>query len=88
MQAARFLVRGRVQGVGFRVSTRRCAIELDLHGFARNLADGRVEVVAQGTPVAIDALEEWLRHGPPLARVDDVHREAAVVADIAGFGCG
>jgi acylphosphatase len=68
----RFLVSGRVQRVGFRAATRRRAAELGLGGFARNLPDGRVEVVAVGAPGAVAALRDWLAHGPMLARVDRV----------------
>jgi acylphosphatase len=77
MAAARFLVSGRVQGVAFRAHTRMQAIALGLCGHARNLPDGRVEVLAVGDAEAIERLAEWLRHGPPLARVDRVVREAA-----------
>ena len=72
--AARFLVSGKVQGVWFRASTREQALALGLAGFARNLEDGRVEVLAIGDAGAIDTLAAWLRHGPPLARVDRVER--------------
>ena len=75
--AARFLVRGKVQGVFFRASTRDQARRLGLRGFARNLADGRVEVLAAGSGEAIDALGRWLEHGPSQARVEEVQREVA-----------
>jgi acylphosphatase len=77
MEAARFLVSGRVQGVFFRASTREQAQRLELRGHARNLPDGRVEVLAAGEADAIDALDRWLQHGPPQARVDAVERQAA-----------
>lgn len=77
MTAARFFIRGHVQGVAFRVHTRERALALGLRGHARNLADGRVEVLAVGDAGAIERLAEWLRHGPPSARVDAVDREAA-----------
>ena len=77
MPAARFLVSGKVQGVFFRASTREQAQRLGLRGHARNLPDGRVEVLAVGDADAIDALARWLQHGPPQARVDVVAREAA-----------
>ncbi|WP_133501184.1 acylphosphatase [Cognatilysobacter terrigena] len=76
MSAARFLVEGRVQGVAFRAHARHEAENLGLTGHARNLPDGRVEVVAHGDVAAIEALAEWLALGPPHARVDAVHREA------------
>ncbi len=77
MAATRFLVRGKVQGVWFRASTRDVAVRLGLRGYAKNLADGRVEVLATGDATGIDVLAKWLRHGPPLARVDAVACHAA-----------
>jgi acylphosphatase len=74
MSSARFLVSGKVQGVFFRASTRHEALKLGLNGHARNLADGRVEVVASGLSEALHELEQWLWQGPPAARVDDVVR--------------
>lgn len=85
MIAARFLVTGRVQGVAFRAHTRDQARSLGLSGHAVNLPDGRVEVLARGDGAAIDALERWLAHGPPLARVDAISREATD-AGAAGDG--
>jgi acylphosphatase len=66
-------VSGRVQGVFYRASTRQRAQELGCRGYARNLVDGRVEVLAIGEPAAVHALIEWLRQGPPAAHVTDVH---------------
>lgn len=87
--AARFLVSGRVQGVSFRAYTRAQAVALGLRGFARNLADGRVEVLAVGDAVAVDQLGDWLWTGSPLARVDDVVRsEADAAAAGEGFPIG
>ena len=76
MAAARFLISGRVQGVAFRAHSRAQALALDLRGHARNLVDGRVEVLAVGDAEAVERLAAWLQHGPPSARVDAVHREA------------
>lgn len=76
MAAARFLVSGRVQGVWFRGATQREAGRLGLAGIARNLADGRVEVIASGEPAALGTLAEWLAEGPPLAVVDSVCQES------------
>jgi acylphosphatase len=67
-----FRVSGKVQGVYFRHSTRVEAKRLSLRGSVRNLPDGSVEVLAQGTPLAIEALRLWLHRGPALARVDVV----------------
>ena len=75
MSGARFLVAGRVQGVWFRAATREQALSLHLRGFARNLADGSVEVVAVGEDAALAALEQWLWQGPPLAKVAKVERQ-------------
>lgn len=75
MACVRFLVEGRVQGVCFRASTRAQALALGVNGYARNLPDGRVEVLAAGDEAAVEALAQWLRHGPPAARVDALHRQ-------------
>jgi acylphosphatase len=75
VSAARFLVSGRVQGVWFRAATRNEALGLGLRGLARNLDDGRVEVLAFGPAQALEALEAWLAIGPPQARVEKVRRE-------------
>ena len=75
MSGARFLVGGRVQGVWFRAATRERALALQLRGFARNLADGGVEVVAVGEEAALAELEQWLWQGPPLAKVATVGRQ-------------
>ena len=84
MPAARFLVAGKVQGVFFRASTRNEAHRLGLRGYARNLADGRVEVLVAGAEDGIQALAQWLQHGPPQARVDVVERETAVADGLTG----
>ncbi len=85
MAAARFFVAGRVQGVAFRAYAREQAHALGLQGYARNLGDGRVEVLAVGDPAAIEALARWLAHGPPAARVSDVARESAEGEIARGF---
>jgi acylphosphatase len=77
-EARRFLVSGRVQGVGFRAFARRAASRLGVVGYARNLADGRVEVLAIGADPALAELEAVLRRGPSLGRVDQVSGEEAV----------
>jgi acylphosphatase len=75
----RFLVSGVVQGVGFRWYVARHARALGLAGFARNLPDGRVEVVAAGADgAALDRLEQLLRAGPAHAQVDRVERQDGV----------
>jgi acylphosphatase len=72
LKAQRFLVSGRVQGVYFRVSTRQQALQLGLTGYAKNLPDGRVEVLAVGELAELNALSQWLWRGPPAASVTDV----------------
>ncbi|HEX7728074.1 MAG TPA: acylphosphatase [Terracidiphilus sp.] len=67
-----FLIRGRVQGVGFRWFVHREASELELHGWVRNTEEGDVEVVATGTPDELSDLRASLRRGPRGARVDNV----------------
>jgi acylphosphatase len=74
----RFLVAGMVQGVGYRWYAARHARELGLSGYARNLDDGRVEVVSAGDAQAMARLEALLRAGPAHARVDTVERHEEV----------
>ena len=71
-QARRFLVRGRVQGVGFRWFVEREAHILKIAGWVRNNSDGTVEVLAQGTRDQLSGLHSRLREGPRAARVYDV----------------
>jgi acylphosphatase len=85
----RALVSGRVQGVGFRFFVIRKARALGLAGEVRNLADGRVEVLAAGSRPALEELEEALRQGPSLSRVDRVQTEWDVpVSQINEFEIG
>lgn len=67
-----FTVSGKVQGVWFRASTREQALVLGLSGYVRNISDGRVQVEAQGNIDVLDKLEQWLQHGPPMAKVSGV----------------
>jgi acylphosphatase len=85
MSCAKFIVSGKVQGVCFRASTCDEARRLHLSGYAKNLADGSVEVLACGEAAAIDALERWLRIGPPAARVANVQRVGIEIAQASGF---
>ena len=84
----RFLISGRVQGVFYRASTREQAHKLKLTGHARNLPDGRVEVLACGDLMAIGNLEQWLWQGPMGAEVLDVEKQLveSVAESINGFG--
>jgi acylphosphatase len=72
VERRRFVVSGRVQGVGYRAFAARAARALDLSGGALNLDDGRVEVVAEGPAHALDRLQSALATGPRLSRVDGV----------------
>jgi acylphosphatase len=79
--ALRAIVSGRVQGVMFRAFVTRRAAALDVTGYTRNLADGTVEVVAEGRRQDLEALVEKLRQGPPYAVVEKV---ATVWSDYTG----
>lgn len=81
-----FLVSGRVQGVYFRGSACDVARGLDLTGWIRNLADGRVEAVACGDAAALDAFARWLAHGPPHAHVTDVVAREVEPQRFSDFG--
>lgn len=85
MMRAIFHISGRVHGVSFRAGTRTQALRLGIRGHACNLRDGRVEVVAEGAAASLDALEQWLRHGPIGARVDVLEREEYVELVANGF---
>jgi acylphosphatase len=82
--ARRCLVSGRVQGVFFRASARQKAIELGCTGYAKNLPDGRVEVLAVGPAPAVHSLTEWLWQGPPVAQVTDVKCADVPVGELNG----
>jgi acylphosphatase len=77
MPAARLIITGLVQGVGFRVWTRREARRRGLRGWVRNRSDGSVEVLVVGDAAAIDAMAEACRQGPAMARVEEVRRAPA-----------
>jgi len=81
----RCLVAGRVQGVYYRAAAADEAMRLVLDGWVKNLADGRVEVVAAGEPAAVAVLVRWLWKGPPAARVDAVHIEEWTGGVPSGF---
>jgi acylphosphatase len=88
MATRRYLVSGRVQGVSFRAATRHRARELGIDGHARNLDDGRVEVVASASDTALAQLESFLWRGPTFARVDAVEVEEFDVSAPPGFRIG
>ena len=84
--AHRFVVRGRVQGVGFRWFVEREAHILGISGWVRNKQDGSVEVLAQGSREQLLGLRLRLRQGPRAARVDDVEEfEAKPVSGLNTF---
>ena len=72
LAARRFIVRGRVQGVGFRYFAEHTARAEGIGGWVQSLPDGSVEVLAEGDRASVDRFEAKLRHGPPGARVDSV----------------
>ena len=69
---AHVFVSGRVQGVGYRYSTWDMAQLLKLNGWVRNLRDGRVEAVFEGTPAQVEEMLRWCHQGPPAAVVKEV----------------
>ena len=73
--SVRLRIRGRVQGVMFRASAADTARTLGITGYARNLADGAVEIVAEGRRMDLEAFIAWANTGPPLARVTQVDEE-------------
>jgi acylphosphatase len=81
----RFRITGRVQGVGYRYFALIEAQTLGVSGYAKNLRDGSVEVVAEGQAQAVSAFEARLREGPAFARVEVVDREALAVRGDQGF---
>lgn len=86
MQAYVLIVSGRVQGVGFRWFTEREAVKRDILGYVRNLEDGRVEILAQSTPSALEEFCERIRLGPSASRVDLVEiRTVEVDLELSSF---
>ena len=83
--ARRFTIKGRVQGVWFRDSTRKVAESLGISGHAINLNDGNVEVLACGEEAAIKQLADWLRDGPRMAKVSHVIEDDAAWEDLSSF---
>ncbi len=81
----RILVEGRVQGVFFRDTCRDEATAAGVAGWVRNLPDGRVEVVAEGDPAAVDRLESWCREGPSHADIAGVEVTEAEPEGLSGF---
>ncbi len=82
----RLEIRGRVQGVWFRGSAQKEALRLAIDGWARNRADGSVEILAEGLPASMGAFVEWCHSGPSGARVSRVDRHPEATGDdLNGF---
>jgi acylphosphatase len=84
----RCFISGRVQGVFFRASAAREARQLGISGYARNLPDGRVEVLACGDSSALDRFKAWLHRGPSTAEVSAVACEIQDYQPLSGFSTG
>ena len=85
ISARRWIVRGAVQGVGFRFFVQRRANELGLHGWTRNLDDGSVEVYATGQSTPLSKLAAALHTGPQMAHVRSVEEHEEAVESLRGF---
>lgn len=81
----RVLISGRVQGVSFRDACQRVAAEQGVAGWVRNLGDGRVEAVFEGTAEQVDRMMQWVHDGPRLAEVDDIAVQAEPAQGLTGF---
>lgn len=79
------LISGKVQGVGYRYSTFHQAHHLGIRGWVKNLLDGRVEAVFEGSPQAVQAMLRWCHNGPLGAVVNDVAVEYQEPQDLQGF---
>lgn len=88
MKALQIAISGRVQGVSYRASTRDEALRRGVHGWVRNLPDGRVEAWIEGDDEAVDAMLRWCRSGPPHARVDAIDVNTVEPAGHRGFEIG
>ena len=85
MLGRRYLISGRVHGVGFRFFTEAAGNRAGLNGWVRNLADGTVEIFAQGDDNDLQSFELQIRQGPPGARVTAVDVREAPLRDVTGF---
>ncbi|MBF8222045.1 MULTISPECIES: acylphosphatase [Halomonadaceae] len=84
-QCVKAWVSGQVQGVWYRRATQEQALQHGLTGYAKNLPDGRVEVLLCGEEEAVRAVTQWLWQGPPAARVSQVSLEEAAPRDPDAF---
>ncbi len=85
IDAKRWVIRGRVQGVGYRNFAQRAAVELGLTGYARNLDDGRVEVYAVGPADKLSELAGMLYRGPRWSEVRGVEEQEAAIEQCGSF---
>ena len=81
----RVLISGRVQGVAFRDTCQRVAVEQGVAGWVRNVGDGRVEAVFEGTAEQVDRMMEWVHGGPRLADVADIAVQTEPAQGLTGF---
>jgi len=82
MNKVRLLISGRVQGVYFRVFTRKKALQLGVKGYTRNMADGQVEVVAEAEEHTLEKFIQWCHKGPITARVEQVTLETIEINEV------
>ena len=85
IDAKRWFIRGRVQGVGYRYFAQRAEVELGLTGYTRNLDDGRVEVYAAGPAARLSELSGMLYRGPRWSDVRGVEEQEAAVQEYGAF---
>ncbi len=85
MPTKHIIVKGKVQGVFFRVNTRKVAEENGLKGWVRNTENGDVEIMASGSEEQLEKLVKWCRRGPEKARVDEVEVHAVAESDFKKF---
>ena len=85
MKSIKILVSGKVQGVFFRDGTRRKAMELGLNGYAKNLPDGDVEVVAQGNEDKINELVGFIKNNPGHSKVENIKISSKIIENFKMF---
>lgn len=85
MRTIEIIIKGKVQGVGFRYHTRKIANELNISGFVKNMYDGSVYIHAHGTEHEIEMFINWCRQGPRLAIVDSLELKEIPENDFDGF---
>ena len=85
MIAKHLVVKGKVQGVYFRASTKNEAIKYGLMGWVKNTTNGNVEIHIQGMEIDVQKLIHWTKSGPPLAKVSEVQITEAAIAEFDSF---